>query len=109
MTRYVMVLMLMASRPNASAFWPFLLHYNQVVGSFVKTIVLFRLDKQKWTRQKTVVTRQKHASVSERMKGFSSVYMQLLSFGLFIIGLATVGGVINLPDPNFWLHVITEY
>jgi len=30
---------------------PFILYFGQVVGAAVKTFVLFRLDKQKWTRQ----------------------------------------------------------
>ncbi|MDA9557383.1 glycosyltransferase [Vibrio sp.] len=30
----------------------FLLWYEQIVGSFVKLIMMFHLDKQKWTRQK---------------------------------------------------------
>jgi glycosyltransferase Alg8 len=30
---------------------PFILYFGQVVGASVKTYVLFRLDRQKWTRQ----------------------------------------------------------
>lgn len=107
-TRYIMVLMLLASRPVVSPFWPFLMYYNQVVGSFVKTIVLFRLDKQKWTRQNTVLKR-KHSSVADRMMGYGSAYMQLLAFGIFVVGLATISGMINVPDTEFWLSLITEY
>ncbi len=107
-TRYIMVLMLLASRPAVSAFWPFLLYYNQIVGSFVKTIVLFRLDKQKWTRQNTTLSRE-HSSFADRMMGFSSAYMQVLSFGIFIVGMATFAGMINVPDAPFWIHWLTRY
>ena len=108
LTRYIMTLMLWASRPNISAFWPFLLYYNQVVGSFVKTIVLFRLDKQRWTRQNTTLSR-KHSSRREQILSFGSVYMQCLSFAFFITGLCWMSGVIDTPDYNFWLDMITEY
>lgn len=108
MTRYLMVLMLLVSRPIVSPYWPFLMYYNQVVGSFVKTIVLFRLDKQRWTRQNTTL-QNKHSSFAERMMSISSAYMQVLAFGAFIVGLATFSGMINVPDTTFWLHVITEY
>jgi glycosyltransferase Alg8 len=35
-----------------SPFFPFLLFYNQVAGSLVKVHISFRLDQQRWTRQK---------------------------------------------------------
>ncbi len=107
-TRYIMVLMLLASRPVVSPFWPFFLYYNQIVGSFVKTIVLFRLDKQRWTRQNTTL-QKRHSSFTDRMMGLSSAYMQTFAFAIFIVGLATISGVINVPDPSFWFQLMTEY
>jgi glycosyltransferase Alg8 len=107
-TRYVMVLMLAVSRPNISPYWPFLLYYNQIIGSFVKTIVLFRLDKQRWTRQNTTLS-QSHSSVMERLLGMSSAYMQMLAFGLFVTALATLSGIIDIPNFTFWADVFMEY
>lgn len=55
LTRYILVLSFLTSRPSVSALYPFFLYYNQIVGSLVKTYVLFRLDKQRWTRQNTTL------------------------------------------------------
>jgi glycosyltransferase Alg8 len=52
LTRYLFCMVISAFRGE----WfpithPFILYFGQIVGAFVKTFVLFRLDKQKWTRQ----------------------------------------------------------
>jgi mannuronan synthase len=107
-TRYIITLSLLAARKRVSAFYPFLLYYNQVVGSLVKTVVLFRLDKQKWTRQQTTLART-HSSFKERFNAFSSTYMHALAFSAFVIALATISGIINVPDVSFWYDVIKEY
>lgn len=104
-TRYVVTLSLLAGRPSVDAFYPFLLYYNQIVGSFVKTMVLFRLDKQKWTRQNTVLKPQ-NFSVSERLAAYSSTYMHAFSFTLFVAILATLSHIIDMPDIRFWHHYI---
>ncbi|MCX7301695.1 MAG: glycosyltransferase [Rhodobacterales bacterium] len=51
-TRYVFCVIISVFRGS----WfpithPFILYFGQIAGSFVKTIVLFRLNQQKWTRQ----------------------------------------------------------
>lgn len=104
-TRYVITLSLLAGRPSVDAFYPFLLYYNQIVGSFVKTVVLFRLDKQKWTRQNTVLKRQ-NFSASERLAAYSSTYMHVFSFTLFVAVLATLSNIIHMPDITFWQHIL---
>lgn len=104
-SRYILTLSLLAGRPSVDVFYPFLLYYNQIVGSFIKTMVLFRLDKQKWTRQKTVLARQ-HFSVSERLAGLSSAYMHSLAFAIFITALATMIGVLPMPDMQLWHYII---
>lgn len=105
MTRYVLALSLLAARPQVSAFYPFLLYYNQIVGSFIKTVVLFRLDKQKWTRQKTVLKHQR-TGFMERLAAFSSAYMHVFAFGALIAALATLMGILTPPDLNFWYYVM---
>lgn len=104
-TRYILTLSLLAGRPSVDAFYPFLLYYNQIVGSFMKTMVLFRLDKQKWTRQNTVLARRDF-SLSERFAGLSSAYMHTLAMAIFVTLLATLTHVIDAPNPWFWHHII---
>jgi mannuronan synthase len=52
-SRYVLTLSLLAVRPTVSVSYVPLLYFNQIFGSLVKIYVMFRLDRQKWTRQKT--------------------------------------------------------
>jgi len=68
-------------------------------------MVLFRLDKQKWTRQNTVLGRQ-HFSISERLAGWSSAYMHVFAMTLFVAALATLTGLIHMPDLRFWHSVL---
>jgi len=56
-TRLLMSLVLMASGHRVGPMFPVLLYYNQVVGSLTKISVFFNLDRQSWTRQKTVLDR----------------------------------------------------
>ncbi|NBX74856.1 MAG: glycosyl transferase, partial [Alphaproteobacteria bacterium] len=51
--RGVMSLELFLARPSITWRYPFLLYYNQVYAAIVKTWMLFNLDRQIWTRQKT--------------------------------------------------------
>lgn len=55
--RLIMTLMLLTARNETSWRYPFLLYYGQVYGALIKTWVMFRLDKQSWTRQKTALKR----------------------------------------------------
>lgn len=45
------VLIAAVAETRLSPWWPFLLFYNQIVGSFLKIHMLFRLPRQRWTRQ----------------------------------------------------------
>jgi glycosyltransferase Alg8 len=56
-TRWIMTLMLLSARPAVSGYYPFLMYYNQIWGSCIKTYAFFRLDRQSWTRQKTSIDR----------------------------------------------------
>lgn len=101
LTRYVLVLSFLTSRPSVSALYPFFLYYNQIVGSLVKTYVLFRLDKQKWTRQNTTLGSDK-SLLQERLTAWGSFYMHAFSFALFVVALATVSGLLKAPDFSYW-------
>ncbi len=100
-TRYILTLSLLAARPSVSAFYPFLLYYNQIVGSFVKTVVLFRLDKQKWTRQNTVL-RRGQSFFKQRMAAYGSSFMHAFALTLFLAVLATITNIIEPPELAFW-------
>ncbi|MNO76849.1 hypothetical protein D3C76_679350 [compost metagenome] len=51
----VTVLFLFAGHP-VSPVYPFVLYYNQIVGSVMKIYALFHMDQQRWTRQKTTLS-----------------------------------------------------
>jgi glycosyltransferase Alg8 len=105
LTRYVIVLTFLFSRPSVSALYPFFLYYNQIVGSLVKTYVLFRLDKQRWTRQNTTIASDK-SRFQQQLASFGSFYMHALSFTLFIVALGTLSGIIKVPDFSYWISLI---
>jgi glycosyltransferase Alg8 len=99
-SRYVLTLSLLASRPRVSVFYPFLLYFNQIFGSLVKVHVTFRLDRQKWTRQKTTST-TKAAKRPLIASNFMSAYMHSLSLAAFVTVLAWSMDV--LPTPRAFL------
>ncbi len=104
-TRYVITLSLLAGRTHVSAWYPFLLYYNQIMGSLIKTMVLFRLDKQKWTRQNTVLQLNR-SSLRERLTQFSSLYMHAFALVVFLGALATLAGIITMPNLEFWRYIL---
>ena len=65
---------------------PFILYFGQVAGASVKIFVLFRLDKQKWTRQGTVDTGPK-LSLSQRMAAFESSVHHFLALAWLMIAV----------------------
>jgi len=71
-TRYVMVAAISLNRGE----WfpithPPILYFSQIVGASLKTFVVFRLDKQKWTRQKTS-SQGAAKAVGQSLKAFDS-------------------------------------
>ncbi|WP_178108326.1 MULTISPECIES: glycosyltransferase [unclassified Pseudomonas] len=50
----VTVLFVFAGHP-VSPMYPFVLYYNQIVGSLMKVYAMFHMDQQSWTRQKTTL------------------------------------------------------
>lgn len=105
LTRYVLVLSFLTSRPSVSALYPFFLYYNQIVGSLVKTYVLFRLDKQKWTRQNTTLSSGR-SGLQQIIVDWGSFYMHALSFAVFVVSLATISGMLKVPDFSYWISTI---
>lgn len=104
-TRYVVTLSLLAGRKSVSAWYPFLLYYNQIVGSLVKTTVLFRLDKQKWTRQNTTL-KADSVGFTVRLREFSSLYMHVFAIVVFLGLLATLANILTVPSASYWSFVL---
>ncbi|CDM62607.1 MULTISPECIES: glycosyltransferase [Rhizobium] len=92
-TRYIYCCLLTTFRPAFPITYPFLLYFSQISGALVKTFVLFRLDRQKWTRQSTARRARRSASLSERLRNLSSTYVHMLAsawllFAAFMISTA---------------------
>jgi mannuronan synthase len=99
-SRYVLTLSLLAARPRVSVFYPFLLYFNQIFGSLMKIHITFRLDRQKWTRQKT--TSAQAAKRPFVASGFMSTYMHSLSLVAFLTILAWSVDVLPTPRAFFF-------
>ena len=86
-SRYVLTLLLLMSRDHVSVSYPFLLWYNQVVGSLIKTFIFAHMHRQRWTRQQTTLARG-----ASRFQGTTrtatSVYMHVLSSGILATAIA---------------------
>lgn len=72
--------------------YPFLLYFGQLFGAAIKTSVMFRLDRQRWTRQSTVVTR---VADEGRLRAVSSSYMHILAIGLLVAGVIFATGLLS--------------
>jgi glycosyltransferase Alg8 len=96
-TRLVQCLALLTVRPTVSGLYPFLIYYNQVYGALIKTFVLFRLDRQRWTRQnislEPVLTRRERVS-----RAAVSIYVHALALFALASGLAFLAGALTLPS-----------
>jgi glycosyltransferase Alg8 len=70
---------------------PFILYFGQVAGAIVKTYVIFRLDRQKWTRQGAGggagMTR------AARLMAMESTLHHALAFGWLTIGVILLGQI----------------
>ncbi|WP_371156025.1 glycosyltransferase [Jannaschia sp. 2305UL9-9] len=88
LTRYVFVTLITAFRGRIGfpITYPFLLYFSQLYGALVKSFVLFRLDRQKWTRQ-TYASNAVQLSMTQRLIAASSVYMNVLTFGWLFVAL----------------------
>lgn len=77
-TRYIYCLAMVSFRPAFPISYPFLLYFSQVVGAAVKTYVLFRLDRQKWTRQ-SGTRHTTRPPLPTHLKNLSSSYLHALA------------------------------
>lgn len=70
-----------------------LLYFSQLFGAAVKSYVLFRLDRQKWTRQASGAGTSTKQPIGARLIAASSSYMHLLTMGWLMIGVLYLTGV----------------
>jgi mannuronan synthase len=100
-TRYVMTLSLLTARRSVSVSYPFLLYYNQVMGSLLKSKIIFQLDRQKWTRQNTTLNRGL-SRLQERRSQLVASGLHIFSLGALFVLVALLVHLIDWPDPTFW-------
>ncbi len=93
LTRYLYVTLILAFRGRIGfpITFPFLLYFSQLYGAMIKSYVLFRLDRQKWTRQSTGSVANS-LTVGQRITAASSTYMNILTLGWLLVGLLYLAG-----------------
>ena len=94
LTRFTQTMFLLTVRPDVSWRYPFLLYFNQIYGSLVKTYILFRLDRQSWTRQKTSAARS-GGRFDRAVFDASSASIHLLSAAAFCLTVAFYVGALE--------------
>jgi len=95
-TRWVMSVMLLGARYEIHWTYPFLLYYNQIYGSLIKTFVFFRLDKQSWTRQKTALSNDGSAW-AQRLNNLTSTMLHICALLVFVSIIGVLAGVLKVP------------
>jgi glycosyltransferase Alg8 len=95
-TRLAQTASMLAVRDSVSGLWPMLIYYNQVYGALLKTYVLFRLDRQRWTRQ-NIALRPRLRPSELRWRAFASAYLHGLALLALVGGLAFLSGMLTLP------------
>jgi len=96
MTRYVYCCILSAVRGQGFPItYPFLLYFGQIGGAAVKSYVLFRLDRQRWTRQSqaAVPGRGPRLAWGPRIKSWTSSYAHALALGWLTLGVVFLSGL----------------
>jgi glycosyltransferase Alg8 len=91
-SRYAVVLSFLITRERVSIWYVPLLYFNQIFGSAIKILVFFRLDRQRWTRQKTTLASSDTLRV-ERFKRYSSAYVTIVAVTVFVAGLLFATGM----------------
>jgi mannuronan synthase len=95
-TRLVLALALLSVRPTISGLYPLLIYFSQVYGALVKTYILFRLDRQRWTRQ-NIAAKPELSPWQARARSLASVYLQGLAFGVLAAVVALATNVLSMP------------
>lgn len=97
LTRYIYVTLVTAFRGRIGfpITYPFILYFSQLFGALVKSYVLFRLDRQKWTRQGSgSVAKAARPGLAVRAAAFSSAYLHALTVGWLTMAVLYLTGVV---------------
>jgi glycosyltransferase Alg8 len=70
-----------------------LLYFGQLFGAAVKSYVMFRLDRQKWTRQGADAAAKVRAPLGQRLATASSSYLHILTLGWLTMAALYLTGV----------------
>lgn len=73
--------------------FPLLLYFGQIAGAAVKSSAMFRLDRQRWTRQSSGARREP-LTWSWRLRTGSSTFVQTLAYGWFGLGILLLTGIL---------------
>ncbi len=93
-SRYLLALTFLTVRPSINLVYIPLLYFNQIFGSLVKVIIFFRLDRQKWTRQKTAL-KKTDSAFEARFKVWSSHLVNTVALLVFISVLVLLSNMHN--------------
>lgn len=96
-TRLLQSLLLLMVRPTISGLYPPLLYYSQVYGALLKTWVLFRLDRQRWTRQ-NIGWAPALTPAQGRWRETASFGLHLLALATLVMAVALSTGLVALPS-----------
>jgi glycosyltransferase Alg8 len=92
-TRYVFCWVLATVRGQGFPItYPVLLYFGQIVGAAVKSYVLFRLDRQRWTRQSSGLASR--PALGERLRSLGSTYVHVLALGWLTFGVMLLSGLV---------------
>ena len=97
LTRLLQTLALLTVRPTVDGLYPFLIYYNQLYGAFLKTFILFRLDRQRWTRQNTFF-QVELPPWRMRLRALGSLYMHALALAMLVTAVAVATGLLPVPQ-----------
>lgn len=93
LTRYIFCLLIATFRHGTFPItYPFLLYFGQIFGALIKSYILFRLDRQKWTRQNTSLSKT-HSQSSVMKSNFFSWFLQALALGWLAVSVSWITGV----------------
>lgn len=80
-SRSLVTALFVFSKHPVDPIYPFVLYYNQIVGSVMKVYSMFHMDQQSWTRQKTSLGGK--VGIDAWLNRWTSKAMLLSSFAIF--------------------------
>jgi len=96
-SRFVTAVIVGMRNDRFSMLWPVLMYYNQMVGSSIKTYVLFRLNQQGWTRQDVGDNKDR-----DRFQDMVSMVLHVTTLAGFVLVVSFFTGLLNMPNDGQW-------